>query len=473
MCHEIVVAIRTYLESIGTYVQETFYDAMIRKEKEKNSVLQNLRKESDDSHKFMVESKHDFDTKKISSLGANLTSRHKPESSTKDKPNHVNDLPEMDQSFSLAQQNRSLLSMKKKTTDQKAPGVVQPQGKKTLFDELEDLEEESSDSDESSTGVKHPRSTAKGPIYDYTKSRYVQEFEPLQLIGSGASGEVWKVKHKLDQRIYAVKKINLNYRDNSLRQKIQREVTTISSLFHKNIVRYYAAWIEQYEEVLGENILSEKKSPNPQIPSFRTMGDKEKATLTPQIIKSKAGNAWLEGNPFTVEAEKELNQKGYSSSGKEYNDLFESESDESESKEKNSSGLGFKPRYHQYNAFGSSSSSDSSSDSDQSESSSNGSEDSGSDLPSILDESMQDMSGSQKRKSDWLFIQMEYCYTTLRAVIDEKEIWKHFSEVKRLFREMLEALAYVHDRKVIHRDLKVIVYFFTTFSNLYCSFSCL
>jgi len=38
-------------------------------------------------------------------------------------------------------------------------------------------------------------------------SRYLENFEEIELLGKGASGEVIKVKNKLDGRFYAVKKI--------------------------------------------------------------------------------------------------------------------------------------------------------------------------------------------------------------------------------------------------------------------------
>ena len=45
----------------------------------------------------------------------------------------------------------------------------------------------------------------------------------------------------------------------------------------------------------------------------------------------------------------------------------------------------------------------------------------------------------QKRKFRYLFIQMEYCKTTLRAVIDEGNLWTRPVDIHFLFRQILEA----------------------------------
>jgi hypothetical protein len=92
--------------------------------------------------------------------------------------------------------------------------------------------------DESTESIEKTRYEADG------NSRYHKEFQELTLLGKGAGGEVWKVKNSLDRRAYAVKKILLNPTNEPFNRKIRREVTTISRLLHKNIVRYYAAWME-------------------------------------------------------------------------------------------------------------------------------------------------------------------------------------------------------------------------------------
>ena len=82
-------------------------------------------------------------------------------------------------------------------------------------------------------------------------SRYQADFIELGVLGRGGGGEVVKVRNRLDRRIYAVKKIILESERGAFavagavqNRKLRREVTTISRMTHKNIVRYYQAWVE-------------------------------------------------------------------------------------------------------------------------------------------------------------------------------------------------------------------------------------
>lgn len=59
-----------------------------------------------------------------------------------------------------------------------------------------------------------------------------------------------------------------------------------------------------------------------------------------------------------------------------------------------------------------------------------------------------------RREELRLYIKMEYCEgATLRDVLDREELLKD-SEKWRLFREILDALSYLHSKSLIHRDLK-------------------
>lgn len=92
-------------------------------------------------------------------------------------------------------------------------------------------------------------------------SRYETDFVELAPLGRGGGGEVVKAINRLDRRIYAIKRIVLESEEliedgfskgsrskNQWaivqNQKLRREVTTISRMSHKNIVRYYQAWVE-------------------------------------------------------------------------------------------------------------------------------------------------------------------------------------------------------------------------------------
>lgn len=57
----------------------------------------------------------------------------------------------------------------------------------------------------------------------------------------------------------------------------------------------------------------------------------------------------------------------------------------------------------------------------------------------------------RKRK---LYIQMEYCHSTLRTLIDEGKLYRNHALCVNLFRQILEGLAYIHRKRMLHRDLK-------------------
>ncbi|KAI9037852.1 putative protein kinase [Aspergillus affinis] len=84
-------------------------------------------------------------------------------------------------------------------------------------------------------------------------SRYAMEFSEIKILGRGSFGEVYHVKNHIDGQSYAVKKIPISKKrleqlqcggENQL-ETIMKEIRTLARLEHKNVVRYYGAWVEK------------------------------------------------------------------------------------------------------------------------------------------------------------------------------------------------------------------------------------
>ncbi|XP_053658154.1 eukaryotic translation initiation factor 2-alpha kinase 1-like [Anopheles marshallii] len=75
-------------------------------------------------------------------------------------------------------------------------------------------------------------------------SRYYREFEEISFIAGGGFGKVYRSRNKLDDNVYAVKKVTI--RSTTIKNVLVHlaEVKTLASLNHINIVPYKAAWLE-------------------------------------------------------------------------------------------------------------------------------------------------------------------------------------------------------------------------------------
>eukprot|EP00340_Litonotus_pictus_P010316 CAMPEP_0170518272 /NCGR_PEP_ID=MMETSP0209-20121228/3994_1 /TAXON_ID=665100 ORGANISM="Litonotus pictus, Strain P1" /NCGR_SAMPLE_ID=MMETSP0209 /ASSEMBLY_ACC=CAM_ASM_000301 /LENGTH=993 /DNA_ID=CAMNT_0010803759 /DNA_START=613 /DNA_END=3591 /DNA_ORIENTATION=+ len=79
-------------------------------------------------------------------------------------------------------------------------------------------------------------------------SRFKDDFNIEEIVGRGGGGVVYKVKNKYDGMFYAIKKIKFNTKNFENAKKLIKEVMLLSRLHHHNIVRYYQAWIENWDE---------------------------------------------------------------------------------------------------------------------------------------------------------------------------------------------------------------------------------
>ncbi|KAK1338915.1 hypothetical protein QTO34_019583 [Cnephaeus nilssonii] len=262
-------------------------------------------------------------------------------------------------------------------------------------------------------------------------SRYFNEFEELQLLGKGAFGAVIKVQNKLDGCCYAVKRIPINPASRHFR-RIKGEVTLLSRLHHENIVRYYNAWIEKHERPAGPGTSPEDTGPEArdgQAGSRPGAGGSEadgpdsvEAAAPPPILTSSVEwstsaerSAAGQGSSSDEDEEDELDgvfsQSFLRASDSESDIIFDNEDENSKSQNQDEDCNG-KNSCHE------------------------------SEL-SVTTEAVH-----------YLYIQMEYCEkSTLRDTIDQG-LYQDTNRLWRLFREILDGLAYIHEKGMIHRDLK-------------------
>ncbi|XP_057598807.1 interferon-induced, double-stranded RNA-activated protein kinase isoform X2 [Hippopotamus amphibius kiboko] len=67
-------------------------------------------------------------------------------------------------------------------------------------------------------------------------SRFNRDFTEITPIGSGGFGQVFKAKHRIDEKTYVIKCVKY---DN---EKVEREVKALAKLDHVNIVHYCSCW---------------------------------------------------------------------------------------------------------------------------------------------------------------------------------------------------------------------------------------
>ena len=135
-----------------------------------------------------------------------------------------------------------------------------------------------------------------------TSSRYQTDFVEIAHLGKGGGGEVVQAINRLDRRVYAIKKVLLEGATIQ-NEKLRREVTTISMMSHKNIVRYYQAWVERGDQ--EEDVDDDK--PNSDQEKEKTTGEND----TPindendnnEDGSSSSWNSWSSSSESSVDSQ--------------------------------------------------------------------------------------------------------------------------------------------------------------------------
>ncbi|CEP63771.1 serine/threonine-protein kinase GCN2 LALA0_S09e02124g [Lachancea lanzarotensis] len=291
------------------------------------------------------------------------------------------------------------------------------------------------------------RYLSTNPAYS---SRYATDFEEVALLGKGAFGQVVKARNALDSRYYAIKKIR--HTEEKL-SSILSEVMLLASLNHQYVVRYYAAWLEE-EPNVEEVIVSSDEDYDSECSDSKLEAQSSSSAFKSNTL-GQSGNAndgWdFFSNSFQNSNYPEIVFANESSDTEESSDeeTGESSSESCVTDESNNNSIGFTTK-----------------------------EGGKGRQPSFSVSSQKDLSSKRhrtrtasvnagKKVRSTLFIQMEYCENrTLFDLIHTENLSSQKSEYWRLFREILDALGYIHSMGIIHRDLKPMNIFIDESKNI-------
>ncbi|XP_046850195.1 eukaryotic translation initiation factor 2-alpha kinase 3-like isoform X2 [Xenia sp. Carnegie-2017] len=284
-------------------------------------------------------------------------------------------------------------------------------------------------------------------------SRYQQDFEHMACLGSGAFGLVFQAKNKIDDRQYAVKRIRLPSSPKA-RDKVMREVKVLASFEHPGIVRYYNSWCEQpsveWLKEWDEKLRGDSKCPTMESISSFTCSSSDiqlkEMSFNDQLSDYERNidisYSRRRHDTITVENEDDLITYGLGPNTEEIVDTSASFEISKHSAVNNnatklsyeSSGVVFESdSCQQYvQTYCSSSENDEVNDVDELET-----------------------SGKHRFDLHLLYIQMQLCRReSLKDWLNMNVTNRNFYHSLDIFRQLIEAVDYIHQKGHIHRDLK-------------------
>ena len=343
------------------------------------------------------------------------------------------------------------------------------------------------------------RSASESNTVDETNyvSRFLTDFNLVRCLGRGGFGVVFEVKNKLDDCNYAIKRILLPSKKES-RDRVMREVKTLANCEHKNIVRYFHAWVEQppkgwqelndkqllTRDILSTSITIDSPSPTEESKAFVVQDEVSKFKRS----FGHSNNSWLVNlqKKNLLEDFKKRRTASFDDSSSfiefkaDTNDLDELKDDEVNSESSESFDIEFKEptRTSMSESFGiafveqTRNSASESSSNEQShvisireteEESFSHSQVKGHrrqmslDLPSISDAKLKKpnvVTGIATNKM-YLYIQMQLCMkNSLKDWLQVNDLQTRNGKTFDIWNQIIEAVHYVHLKGLIHRDLK-------------------
>lgn len=260
------------------------------------------------------------------------------------------------------------------------------------------------------------------------ESRYEREFEEVGKLGKGGFGEVVKVRNRMEGTFYAVKKIK--HRADKL-ENLLSEVLSLARLNHQYIVRYYGCWVEDVPDVpkIDDSAIDDSDE--------SSLSSDEEDFESPFNVKS---SSFLKSHDSSFQIDYFKNSidplLDYGDSDFDDRIVFANSDTEEEGNDDDADD-----------------DSEESDDSEEEESEEETEEESGS-LTDEFSTPKKHVANTRTPGKSILYIQMEFCENNTLLNLIERGLPENPSEYWRLFRQVLEAVSYIHSSGFIHRDLK-------------------
>lgn len=276
-----------------------------------------------------------------------------------------------------------------------------------------------------------PTATSSSPIQSERPfiSRFESDYENIHCRGRGGFGVVFEARKKLESVSYAVKRIRMPSKP-ELQEKVMREVKALANMNHQNIVRYYTSWTEDpplgWQQDFDHRILSsdphdESFTSESNKSSISAMSTQDHAVGHHQVANKKMIDSICEEDSLRLPADQtQASQDSYVVFADDTNVSKAASPVQSFSKPLQPIRQASKERQRHKHAA----------------------------VPKTF-----------------LYIQMELCAKqTLREWLQENNTssLRDRGKVLAIFRQIVEAVDYVHSSGLMHRDLKPSNIFFSS-----------
>lgn len=261
--------------------------------------------------------------------------------------------------------------------------------------------------------------------------RYERDFEEVGKLGKGGFGEVVKARNRIEGTFYAIKKIK--HRANKL-DSLLSEVLSLARLNHQYIVRYYGTWVEEIQEtpnVFTSDDETDTESENDFESPFNTRSS--------SFLMNHDNSFQVDFISNSFDPKIEFADYSDDDNDDDFDDRIEFARSEDNSE--------------QYDELLDTESGTSVAESSTHQTRANF-------KPGLVNNKVH---GQQK---SILYIQMEFCENNTLLNLIEQGLPGNQNEYWRLFRQLLEAVSYIHREGFIHRDLKPMNIFIDKSNNV-------